>query len=203
MAMREKDICAVGYSYQHNGLDSYYEIFEAIQRGDDKALASLEFPCLLEIDDPLLIRFDDGDVLGIDFSEGSSIRMELNTLPWGVLPKHGCRNFHADRIFKMVLGRRIIDASITSSLNEPEFTGSHGLQLGKQNTYVRSFALVCVANERKAKSPTWVNLSFESWFDYGHVSLQDGAELLYLPGAYIKEVMEGYLSSEDLQNYLS
>ncbi len=61
-----KDISVVGYSYQQNSSDAYYEIFKAIQRGDDKALASLEFPCMLEIDDPLLIRFEDGDVEGYE-----------------------------------------------------------------------------------------------------------------------------------------
>lgn len=196
-----KDICAVGRNYDFNG-DRYYDIFKAIREGDDKALAALEFPCLAEIDEPLLIRFEDGDVLGIDFSEGSSVRMDLNTLPWDIRPAINGRNFSAGRMFKEVLGRKIIDASITSSLNEPVFTGSHGLSLEKQDTYVRSLAFVCAANGRALQSPTWVDLSFESWVDYGHVYLKDGSELLYLPGTDLREVTEGYLSPSILEGYL-
>lgn len=196
-----KDICAVGYNYSFDG-DPYYDIFKAIQQKDEKALASLEFPCLIRIDEPLLIRFEDGDVLGIDFSEGSSVRMDLNTLPWDIRPTINNRNFIAGRMFKEVLGRKIIDASITASLTEPTFTGSYGLSLEEQDTYVRSLAFVCAANDRGPKSPTWVDLSFESWLDYGHVYLKDGSELLHLPGTCIREITEGYLSPRVLEGYL-
>lgn len=196
-----RDICVIGYNYIFNG-DPYYDIFKAIQQGDEKALAALEFPCLIRIDEPLLIRFEDGDVLGIDFSEGSSVRMDLNTLPWVIGSKGGIKNFIAGRMFKEVLGRKIIDASITASLNEPTFTGSHGLSLEEQDSFVRSFALICAAEERDMKSPTWVDISFRSWVDYGHVSLEDGGSLMHLPGTYLREVMEGYLTPDVLESYL-
>ena len=141
-------------------------------------------------------------MLGIDFSEGSSVRMDLNTLPWNIGSKGGSKNFIAGKMFKEVLGRKIIDVSITASLNEPTFTGSCGLSLEEQDAYVRSLAFVCVANDRGPNSPTWVDLSFEAFYDYGTVSLENGAELLYLPGTYLREVTEGYLSPSILEGYL-
>lgn len=196
-----EDICAVGYNYDFTD-DCYYDIFKAIHQGDDKELAALKFPCFAMIDEPLLIRFEDGDVLGIDFSEGSSVRMELNTLPWDIRPTINSRNFVARRMFKEVLGRKIIDASITASLNEPTFTGSHGLSLEEQDTYVRRLAFVCSADDSAGKRPVYVNLVFEACFDYGDVYLKDGSELLYLPGTDLKEVMEGYLTPNVLESYL-
>ena len=129
--------------------------------------------------------------------------MDLNTLPWNIKSNCCSRNFFAGRMFKEVLGRKIIDASVTASLNEPTFTGSFGLHLEEQPSYVQSFAFVCVANDRAPRSPTWVDLSFKSWFDYGHVSLKAESELLHLPGPYLKEVTEGYLSPDILESYLS
>ncbi|MBQ9338665.1 MAG: hypothetical protein IJS14_15360 [Lentisphaeria bacterium] len=196
-----KDICVIGYNYNFDG-DPYYDIFKAIQQKDEKALATLEFPCLIRIDEPLLIRFEDGDVLGIDFSEGSSVRMDLNTLPWDIGSTINGKNFSAGRMFKEVLGRKIIDASITASLNEPTFTGSHGLSLEEQETYVRSLAFVCAANGHDVKRPFYVNLVFEALYDYGTVSLEKGVKLLYLPGTDLKGVMEGYLTPAVLQHYL-
>ena len=35
----------------------------------------------VEIDEPFLIEFEDGDILGVDYSEGSSVRLEMNTIP--------------------------------------------------------------------------------------------------------------------------
>lgn len=127
-----KDIRAIGHFYDIEHSDCYQDIFEAIQQGDDKSLATLEFPCYITIDEPLLIQFEDGDILGIDFSEGSSVRMELNTLPWDIRPGGNRRNFHANQMFKDILGREIGDVFVTSALNPPTFTGSHGMDLGNQ-----------------------------------------------------------------------
>ncbi len=48
----------------------------------------------------------------------------------------------------------------------------------------------------------WKQLLFESHFDYGVVSLEEYSTVLTLPGPRIKDVMEGYLTSEDLDEYL-
>lgn len=107
-----KDIQAVGYGYDW-GYDYFYDIIKAIYENDRKALESMDFPCSIEIDEPLLFLFEDGDILGIDFSDTSSIRMEMNTLPWGIHPCINNKNFHANQLFRDLLGSRISNIMIS------------------------------------------------------------------------------------------
>ncbi|MBP5674461.1 MAG: hypothetical protein J6X49_18910 [Victivallales bacterium] len=198
-----KDIRAIGHFYDIEHSDWYQDIFEAIQQGDDKSLATLEFPCYITIDEPLLIQFEDGDILGIDFSEGSSVRMELNTLPWDIRPGGNRRNFHANQMFKDILGREIGDVFVTSALNPPTFTGSHGMDLDNQISYVHKILFNCQSKKEKHKDTDWKQLTFKAWFDFGYVSLEDNSKTIMLPATRIKKVMEGYLTQSDLDYYIS
>ncbi len=102
-----KDIQAVGYGYDYTlENENFNDFIKAVYKGDDKALDAMEFLCSVDIDEPLLIQFEDGDILGIDFSEGSSIRMEMNTLPWKIGSGISGKNFHANQLFSDILGRR-------------------------------------------------------------------------------------------------
>ncbi len=198
-----KDIRALSHNYGFMFNDSCREIFEAVRNNDDKALSALDFECSVEIDEPLLIQFEDGDVLGIDFSEGSSIRMDMNTLSWDILASIDERNFHANRIFDNILGKRIDDIIVSSSLTEPHFTGSYGLELDEQPSYLRSVSFMYLDGEENDLNSEWKQLLFEAHFDYGIVSLTDsGSTVLTLPATRIKDVMEGYLTQEDLDEYL-
>ena len=198
-----KDIRAVGHFYDIEHSDWFQDIFEAIQQGDDKSLATLDFPCDITIDEPLLIQFEDGDILGIDFSEGSSVRMELNTLPWDIQPGINRKNFHANQMFKDIIGRKIEDVYVTSSLTQPTFTGSHGMDLGNQPSYVHKILFNCERKRKNHPDTDWKQLTFKAWFDYGEVSLKDHSETIMLTATCIKQVMEGYLTQSDLDYYLS
>lgn len=193
-----KDIRAVSNGYNwHYGYFS--GIYKAICKEDRKALDSLEFPCSVEIDDPLLIMFEDGDILGIDFSEGSSLRMGMNTLPWDIRPWLGDKNFHAGRLFGDILGSGIYDIVIASSIIQPTFTGSHGLDLAEQPSYLDSFSFVC--QTQRGKGGNLLNLKFNAMFDYGVVSLRDRSAPISLPAARLPEILEGYMSREDMKHY--
>ncbi len=197
-----KDIRSISHNYGFLFNDNCREIFEAIRNKDDKALSALDFECSVEIDEPLLIQFEDGDVLGIDFSEGSSIRMDMNTLSWDILPSIDERNFHANRMFDNILGKRIDDILVTSSLIKPHFTASHGLELDEQPSYLQSVSFCYRNGEENDINSTWRSLTFETDFDYGDVSLEEYSTVLTLPGPRIKDVMEGYLTPEYLKDYL-
>ncbi len=197
-----KDIKAVGYNYNFTH-ECFCTIFEAIQRGDDKALETLEFPCEILIDEPMLIQFEDGDILGIDFSEGSSIRMELNTLPWNIECGINRKNFHANRMFKDLLGRRIGDVFITTAMTRPSFTASHGLDLPEQSSYLFTVSFRCVYEGQNRNIPRLLKLDFDPMWDYGWVCLLKGPSNLNMPAKSLKEVMEGYLTPDDLKYYLS
>ena len=197
-----KDIRSISHNWGFLFNDSYQETFKAIRNKDDKALSTLEFECSVEIDEPLLIQFEDGDVLGIDFSEGSSIRMDMNTLSWDILSSIDERNFHANRMFDNILGKRIDDVVVSSSLIKPHFTASHGLELDEQPSYLQSVSFCYLNGEENDINSTWRTLTFEADFDYGDVFLEEYSTVLTLPGPRIKDVMEGYLTPEDLDDYL-
>ena len=149
----------------------------------------------------MLVLFEDGDILGIDFSGGSSIRMEINTLPWDI--RHGIQNFHADRLFKDILGSRICDIVIASSINEPDFAGSYGLNLAEQSSYLHSVSFLCQENWQAGQTPgPLLGFKFESWFDYGYVSLERKSDSVRIPAARLMDILEGYVSREDMKNYL-
>ncbi len=198
-----KDIQAVGHNYYFSWYERFCDIFEAIQRGDEKALETLEFPCGIVVDEPILIQFEDGDILGIDFSEASSIRMELNTLPWDIEYGTNRRNFHANRMFKDILGRRVGDVFITTSMTPQDFTGSHGLGLDEQSSYLYSVSFRCMFDGQDHNIPRLLSLNFEPDFDYGWCCLNNKASIMTQPARCIKEVMEGYLTTDDLEYYLS
>ena len=197
-----KDIQAVGYGYDWS-YDYFYNIIKAIYKKDRKALESMDFPCSIEIDEPLLILFEDGDILGIDYSDGSSIRMEMNTLPWDLRPGTNRKNFHADRLFRDILGSRISNIMIASSITQPEFTGSHGLELAEQTSYLDSVSFLCQKNRQVDNAPDpLLGFKFESWFDYGCVSLERKSGIVRLPATRLMDILAGYVSPEDMKQYL-
>ena len=180
----------MGYGYNFN-LDRewFTDIIEAIYKDDRASLDSLDFPCCVEIDEPMLILFEDGDILGIDYSEGSSIRMEMNTLPWDI--RHGTNNFHTDQLFRDILGSRIRDIVIASSITQPTFTGSHGLDLAEQPSYLDSISFLCQKNRQVGKAPSpLLGFKFESWFDYGCVSLERKSAPVKLPATGLMDILE-------------
>ncbi len=197
-----KDIRAIGHNYGFMSSDKCYDIFKAMHCNDAKALSTLDFECCIEIDEPMLIQFEDGDILGIDFSEGSSIRLEMNTLPWDILPGTSERNFHANQMFSDILGKRIADALFTTSLNHPMFTGSFGMYLDNQASYLKKVTFLCRDKNAGTKATPARRLTFEASLDYGLVSLGDDTSILTLPATRLKDVMEGYLTPHDLEKYL-
>ena len=196
-----KDIQAVGYGY-YNTCGWFNEIAEAICKNDDQALESMDFPCVIEVDEPLLILFEDGDILGIEFSEGSSMRMELNTLPWGISPHIGCKNFHADQLFRDILGNRIDDIDITSSIMGPIFTYSYGMTLAEQPSYLRSFSFICYDGGSDGKPMSWRDFKFEADADYGCVSIERKSDPIRLPASRLRDVLKGYMTVEDMKEWL-
>ena len=150
----------------------------------------------------MLILFEDGDILGIEFSEGSSMRMELNTLPWGISPHIGCKNFNANQLFRDILGNRIDDIDITSSIMEPEFTGAYGMSLAEQPSYLRSFSFICHGGGSGGEAVIRQEFKFEPEFDYGCVSIERGSGPIRLPASRLRDILDGYMSVEDMKKYL-
>ena len=148
-----------------------------------------------EIDEPFLIEFEDGDILGIDYSEGSSIRMEMNTIPKDISFGTNRRTFHPNVLFGSLIGREIVSVEITTSTECDDFTGSHGLDIEEQDTYITKVAIVC------KKDGEWERekLEFSSWFDYGIVTLTDyEGQTLKIHAPDIRNVVSGFVDDDVL-----
>jgi len=148
---------------------------------------------IAELDKPLLIKFEDGDILGIDFGEASSVRISLNTIPWDI--KSDIRqSFHANRLFANLLGKKISGVEISSVLENPDavFTGSHGITLNEQSSYISKLAISCYTDKYKSET---LSLVFSAWLDYGYVCLVDWkGHRCQLPATDIEYVTEGFLN---------
>lgn len=200
-----KDIIAIGMGYgwtDDNISDMAYNAHERlhpilrkrISESDALLSADICLNCAATIDEPLLIVFEDGDVLGISFDEGSSVRMEMNTLPITIEPGINEKNFHADRLFRDMIGKTIMDVGVTLTTREPWFTGSHGMTMDDQHMYIDSIDLVY---DDKTTERPYRRLRFRAFFDYGEVELIDysGADVT-IPITQVPQIVEGYPAAD-------
>jgi hypothetical protein len=142
------DITSVGYAYN---LEEY-RLAENCHR-------------FAEIDHPMVISFDDGDRLEIEFSEGSSVRISKNCLPKGIKPSIIFKNFDAARLFSPCLGQELVDIEVTTTDTYPEFTGSFGMTLDEEKSDYIETVILLLSHGLKLK--------FEAFYDYGWVTATD------------------------------
>jgi len=163
------------------------------------ALDEVSLPRCAETDEPYLIIFEDGDVLGIEFAEGSSVRMELNTLPVGIEWGINRRTFHANRLFGKVIGKRLCEVQVQAT-QERCFTGAYGLTLGEQENYIEKLQFIFDGeNDEEAES---CGLCFSVWCDYAQTELQDREGNTYtVSGEEILSVVEGYIHAKEFAGF--
>ncbi|MGE4532072.1 MAG: hypothetical protein AB7C98_12275, partial [Acidithiobacillus sp.] len=176
-----QDVRAIGMGYNWREDDIWDSIYCSVEQQCGKAQAkkicdqetypeNIQMNRWAEIDEPMLIKFADGAVLGISFDEGSSVRLSMNTIPWDIRPGINPPTFHANRLFAGILGKPITSIEVTAALEEPVFTGSHGLHLEAQPAYLSKLALYC---ERVDITRPFCCLVFKPFYDYGNVYLVD------------------------------
>lgn len=207
-----KDIIAVGMGYgwtddhicerAYPTLERVPSIFRKWFSESETLLASdFCFECTASIDEPLLIVFEDGDVLGISFDEGSSVRMELNTIPVTIEAGINYKNFHANRLFGDIIGKTVSEIWVNATSKEPDFTWSHGLDLEEQPLYIDEIMLSCHDITRPWMPYT---LRFQAWFDFGTVELLDrDGKVATISAEQVARVVDGYMAAEFFQNVSS
>lgn len=79
------------------------------QNKSEYAYISPEVPYsrYVEIDEPFLIEFEDGDTFAIDTPQQPEFRMSMNCIPWGIKAGANLPNAEADILFSPCIGRRI------------------------------------------------------------------------------------------------
>ena len=200
-----KDIIAVGMGYNWNDYSIEDAIYRAMEnmRPEQKATIpnpdaflpiGVEVSCFAELDEPLLIIFEDGEVLAISFDEGSCVRMGMNNIPLTIEPGTNSKNFHANRLFEDMIGKRIVEVDVTSSTVSQGFTGSQGLRLGEQLSYI---SRVDIVYDDETINHPYCRLSFSPFYDFGCVSLIDyGGQIHTVSTAEIPRIVEGYVNPE-------
>lgn len=204
-----KDVVAVGMGYNwtdygideavYTAIDRMHPLLkEQIPNPDSFLPKGVEILCFAEIDEPLLILFEDGDTLCISHDEGSCVRMDLNTIPLSIQPGTNKRTFHAGRLFDDIIGKRITAVEVTASTECPDFTGSHGLTIQKQPSYINK---VDILYDDGSISWPRRRLSFTSDMDYGWVELVDyTGQTIGVPVEKVPWIVEGFISPEILED---
>ena len=196
-----KDIIAVGLGYNwtddsiddmaYNAHERLHPILRnQISQADALFSSEIKLECSATIDQPILIVFEDDDVLGISFDEGSSVRMELNTIPVTIEAGINCKNFHANRLFRDIIGKTVSEVWVNATSKEPEFTGSHGMDLPDQPLYICDLMMAFHDQTSRWKRNT---LRFQAWLDYGSVALLDEyGDVVAIPITEVPKIVEDY-----------
>ena len=121
--------------------------------------------CLVEIDRPLIIIFEDNSQLEIDFSEASSLKLGYNSLLNNI--DYSKCQIELNKYFSECIGNQIIDFNIltTKEYDDLDFTGSYGIEdpYG-QELFIKQLKLILQNN---------LAIVFEPYYDYGQVYLED------------------------------
>lgn len=175
--VKDIEVLSYGFNWGSAQFDIYVDgvletmdpiLRERIPDPDDMLPHGVLLDRFSEIDAPVLFLLDEGDVLAVDFHWGSAVRIDIGSIPFDIRP-NGHRNFHANRLFREIIGKKIADIEIGTTKARPEF-GALG-----QDHYIASLTLVFA--EEEAYSREWSNevrkLRFEAWIDFGHVTMLD------------------------------
>lgn len=198
-----KKVYAVGMGYNwcdYQIEDSVYNELDYNEKPSGKydfLPEEIVFSKYAQIDEPFLIEFCDGDILAVDFSEGSCVRIEFNSIFPDILPGTNQRNFHANELFKDLIGCAIKSVDITISTKSDGFCYSHGLGEENQNFYVKRISFVCENCEQyETKS-----IEFAPFFDYGIVEQrEDDGRLSEICAQDVKEVLKGFVDEKVLNS---
>jgi len=194
----------MGYNWRDDDIgDAIYNTLEA--KINEKLISpdgpfpflpeGIYIPRYAEIDEPFLIEFEDGDILGIDYSEGSSVRMEMNTIPKDIHYGTNRKTFHPNVLFRSLIGKKVIAVEVTTSTECDDFTSSHGLDIDEQDSYITKISFVC----RKDGEWECEKLVFTSSFDYGIVDVTDyEGRPLTIHAPDVKAVVEGFVDEKTL-----
>lgn len=87
---------------------------ESRQRQSDYESIDPEFAfsCFAEIDEPLLIRFDDNDQFEIDTPQEPEFSMSMNCIPWYIKPGCNASNMEASILFQECIGKKVLATEI-------------------------------------------------------------------------------------------
>ncbi len=189
-------VIGIGFNWTISHFDEYVEgelnsmdplLRERIPDSDDLLPHGVLLDRFSEIDKPVLLLLDGGDVLAIDYHWGSSVRIDVNSIPFDSKTGRDS-NFHANRLFREILGKKIADIEIGMTKSRPEF-GNPG-----QSYYIASLTLVFSSDDhyKKEWGGSARKLRFEAWIDYGYITMLDEYDkAVKIAAEEVPEIVEG------------
>lgn len=149
---------AYGY-YEENNIENFEELSNY-----ENILSDTPFTRYVKIDEPIIIYFDDGDRLEIDFSEASSIKIGKNSLPENVEFSINAPNADMNIVFSNCIGKAIKGFEvIMSDKLYSDYTGSQGIpEPENESSYISMFRILLDEG---------VYIEFNSFVDYGEVAV--------------------------------
>ena len=150
-----KSIKTVGYCFNFEQMSPIFRDNESFSR-------------YIQIDDPLIIGFEDGTKFEIDYSEGSTLKIGCNSLPDDIKSSVSEPNIDCNVMFSNCIGKEIIGYSVEITDDcylGFDFTGSYGIELDEnQDSYIS-----CL----KIHLSDQLTLNYTNYHDYGEVWVTD------------------------------
>jgi len=117
----------------------------------------------------------------------------MNTIPKDIHFGTNRNTFHPNVLFGSLIGKEVVAVEVTTSTECDEFTGSCGLTIGEQDSYITKISIVC----KKDRAWEREKLEFSSTYDYGVVALTDHTgTMLTIHAPDVKEVVKGFVDEE-------
>ena len=172
---RIADIKLIGFCYSMSDhilesnivieTDEYDEFYEYIETGLE---IDYDAPITMfaEIDEPVLIRFADGDVLEVLEECDGEHRVSMNSIPWNIQAGINRPNIDASKFFKDCIGRTITSVEIHTGKNcdKDNIWKSMNTAEYKGKEYVTEIIL---------RFDDGNGLMFYGWIDFCHIVYVD------------------------------
>ena len=109
-----------GYNYSKEWLDNYALAANMKEKPEKEYFPPITecipdshiFSRIVLIDKPIIIGFDTGDQLELEFNSISEIRISMNTLPSGIESNHQFHNIDLNTLFSEIIGTKIVGIQI-------------------------------------------------------------------------------------------
>lgn len=163
----------LAYNLRRNWIEDrayhYYEEPDEEERQEMSGYAQIDpavpYCRYAEIDEPLLIEFEDGDVFEIVTPQEPEFRMSMNCIPWGIDAGTNLPNVDANILFAPCLGEVITSVEIETyeTDKDPVFHSAFDEE-GTRKELVSAVLL-------RLRNGT--ALCIEGWIDFCHVTFID------------------------------
>ena len=168
----------IGLSYNH--AQDYIEDFaygqlkhlDENERQHKSSYANIDpnmrFVRYAEIDEPILIEFEDGDVFEIDTPQEPEFRMSMNRIPWLINAGTNHPNIDANILFSPCIGQKIVSIDIVTYI-----TDKHPMYNTAFNDYPYRRELV---SDIILRLENGCGLKISAWYDFCTVECVDSNE---------------------------